>query len=68
MTEADWKEAMRLNLEPKALIKKIHERYGEIFEAEVEYELITKQITDWVNLLILKGHLAPAKALSQRHY
>jgi Fe-S-cluster containining protein len=66
MDEADWKEAMKLNLQPKALIKKIHQRYGEVFEAEVEYELISKQITDWINLLILKGHLAPAKGFEPK--
>lgn len=66
MKHNDWEESAKLNLEPKAMIKKIHERYGEIFEAEVEYEIMSKQITDWINMLILKGVISPAKGFEPK--
>ncbi|MDI6737848.1 MAG: YkgJ family cysteine cluster protein [Nanoarchaeota archaeon] len=66
LKEKDWEEVINLNLQPKEMIRKIHERYGEIFEAEVEYEIMSKQITDWVNLLILKGIISPAKGFEPK--
>ncbi len=66
LKKEDWEEAIKLNLEPKELIKKIHERYGEIFEAEVEYEIMSKQAIDWTNMLILKGSISPAKGFEPK--
>lgn len=66
MKEKDWEEAVKLNLMPKDIIRKIHERYGEIFEAEVEYEIMSKRVTDWINLLILKNAITPAKGFEPK--
>ncbi|HII14936.1 MAG TPA: YkgJ family cysteine cluster protein [Nanoarchaeota archaeon] len=71
MTEKDWAEATSLGLSSEELIKKVHRRYGEIFEAEVEYEIMSKQTNDWINLLVMKGMIKPAmnyepKALLQK--
>lgn len=60
MGAKDWDEMAKMNLEPKEMIKKMHNRYGYIFEAEVEYEIMSKKITDWVNMLIMKNALKPA--------